>query len=164
MEEQLEKHQKFNELMEKTPDELKAMGLNFIQDHYGYLGVSAVTYNKWRKRWEKENRAPEDETAILDDRLRELALSDRNPKYIELYLKRLGMLNEKKEDNKFELSVSDRIRIAREVVNGLREDNKRFGGNCPVCGKPQTSGGELRENAEPKHEDSRIMEGMELSS
>jgi hypothetical protein len=85
-----EKKRKFVELREKTQEELIKMGLDTQEAQYKYLGISAVTYNKWRKKLERDN--PESEIAIMDEELRKRALEGRNPKYMELYLKRKGAL------------------------------------------------------------------------
>jgi hypothetical protein len=168
MEELLEKHQKFNELMDKTPDELHAMGLKFTQDHYGYLGISAVTYNKWRKQWEREHLTPESEVDEILDALRNMALGKSRPnmaqiRSLELLLKRHSELTEKKE-TKFELSISDRLRIANEVVNGLREQCKGDNRICPLCYQSILLRPTLRQVAEPEHEEDRTVATLALPS
>ncbi len=153
------KHQKFLELQAKTPQEREAMGLSLQQDQCKYLGISIVTYNKYRKKLQKQNQSPDDDVESAVNELRDMALGKATPnmarlKSIELLLKRHGALNENKEDRKFELTVSDRIRIAREVVNGLREDYQRIGGNCPVCGFSKTLCDKPRMDTEPEHAES----------
>jgi hypothetical protein len=168
MEEQVEKHRKFNELMEKTPDELRAMGLNLIQDHYGYLGISAVTYCKWRRNWEDKNRTPETDVEEAVKELTDMALGKTTPnmakiRSIELLLKRNGELNGDKGETKSEFTASDRIRIAINLREDLRREFENTG-SCSVCGFRKTVRQELCMDSESKHTEDNQVATLELST
>jgi hypothetical protein len=167
MQEQLEKHQKFNELMEKTPDELKVMGLNYIQDHYGYLGVSAVTYNKWRRQWEDRNRTPETDVEEAVKELSDMALGKATPnmakiKSIELLLKRNRELNGK-ENVKDEFTASDRINQSIKLREELRREFE-ITGSCPCCGFSKILRIQPCMDSKPEHAEDSQVATLELSA
>ena len=57
-------------------------------------------------------------------------------KHIEMALKLMGLLVEKREEtHKVEFTPADYTRIARETINGLRDDFETGGGRCPICGQ-----------------------------
>ena len=60
-------------------------------------------------------------------------------KHIEMALKLMGLLVEKREDtHKFELTPTDYADVGRTTIDGLRADLEQFGGICPVCFQPKT--------------------------
>ncbi len=73
-------------------------------------------------------------------------------KGIELALKALGELVEKREDTlKLEYTPADHTRIARETIEGLRAEFIEHGGRCVVCGQSKLLSDKARLDTEPEH-------------
>jgi len=80
----------------------------------------------------------------------------KGTKSIEVALKALGELVEKREDTlKLEYTPADHTRIARETIIGLREEYQQLGGICPVCNQSKALRIEARLDTEPEQPEDR---------
>lgn len=132
----------------ETPDEEKiTRGLPLTQREFAiHHGVSSEkTLSTWNKKIDEsvEYSGEFNLKDYLGENLREIAESlvkiiktGKNTKSIELALKALGELVEKREEtHKFELTPADFANIGRATIEGLRADFVKLGGRCPVCGE-----------------------------
>ncbi len=86
-------------------------------------------------------------------------------KHIEMALKLMGLLVEKREDiHKVEFTPADHTRIARETIIGLREEYLQLGGICPVCNQPQALLNEPRLDTEPEQPEDREVAAVAVST
>lgn len=92
----------------------------------------------------------------IAQKLVEVITTSTNAKAIELALKALGELVEKREEtHKFELTPADYANIGRATINGLREEFIQLGGRCPVCFQLKTLRNEARLDTEPEQPEDR---------
>ena len=73
---------------------------------------------------------------IIVDRLLLMIKEGKSVRSIEIALKALGELVEKREDMvKVDFTSNDYTRIGMETVEGLRREYQEGGGLCPICGQ-----------------------------
>ena len=115
-------------------------------------GVPLSTLTSWDKAMKDEEMLKEpgtdpevviqDEVSMFIDRMYQLSMEGKGAKYAEIYAKIKGILTDKREDTlKVEFTPKDRIRIAREVISGLRAEYQTRGGSCPICGQCKAQNG-----------------------
>jgi hypothetical protein len=69
---------------------------------------------------------------LFMDTVYRLAMEGKNAKYAELWWR---MSRPDPEEVKpFEITHADRIRMAKEIFQTMREERELYGGRCPVCG------------------------------
>ena len=131
------------------------------KDFAARYGISEYTITTWDRKL-KESKG--DEVEIFKEHVRERALDPRSVyKWGELYAKMKGLLIDKSEQKiTHELSAEDRIRVARETVNGIREQYRLGGGCCPVCGEYPTLRHEPCLDTEPEFTEDREVETLAL--
>lgn len=110
-----------------------------------HLSVSAMTLIKWEKKrggggnngqFNLQEAFRKDYKKIWDAFIDAVNKGKINAQLFRTFAQLANELVEKREDTvKFELTANDRITIARETVNGLREEYKRNNGYCSVCGQ-----------------------------
>ena len=128
------------------------------------VGVSRTTLIKWRGQRDKERvkeNAGEfdireafltDQKLIWDAFMKAVKADRINATLFRTFAQLANELVERKEETvKLELTASDRTRIARETINGLRENYQRNGGYCPVCSRPEALRIDARVDTEPEH-------------
>ena len=81
------------------------------------------------------------------------AKSGRNMRSVELALKALGEILEKKEATSFEPTASDYTSYGRAVIERLREDYRQHSGICPLCLQPKVLRPEVCLDTEPEHQE-----------
>lgn len=99
---------------------------------------------------------------VIADRLLKMINEGKTVRSVELALRTLGELIEKKEEvHKVEFTVTDRQQIATEFLEGLRREAKDSG-ICPVCDKSKALRLEPCLDTEPEHETDREVAVLEL--
>jgi hypothetical protein len=134
---------KFAEWLKLTPEQRKEQGLPVDQKRFAiHHGVAEAKLTRWKKRMLGEVSSDDfDVKAFLSKNKKEIAENllalirqKKNTKSVELALKVLGELVEKREEtHKVEFTPSDRVAIARQLRDELRREFQDFG-VCPVCG------------------------------
>ncbi len=108
------------------------------------VGVSRQTLIKWKKQrdtgeFDIREAFLKDQEKIWDGFMGAVKSGKINAQLFRTFAQLANELVEKKEETvKLELTANDRTRIARETINGLREDYQRNGGYCPICSRPET--------------------------
>jgi len=88
-----------------------------------------------------------------------------NAQALRTYYQLTQRLIEKREEtHKVEFTPADHTRIARETINGLREEYQQLGGICPVCNQPKAFCDEVGSNPEPKLPEGGEMATLALSA
>jgi len=87
--------------------------------------------------------------------------SKGNSQYARLYAQLEGYLDNKEKEGEG-LSASDYTRIARETKNRIREEYRKSGGVCPVCGECKVFRNPARMDTEPEHEAGGEMEALDI--
>ena len=129
-----------------------------IADH---IGTSTNSLQKWREK-RGSGGANEDfdmRLAFLNDRkviwdafMGAVKSGKINAQLFRTFAQLANELVERKEETvKLELTANDRTRIARETINGLRENYQRDGGYCPVCSRPEALRLDAHLDTEPEH-------------
>ncbi len=162
---------KYYEWLDLPPDERSSANMPLTQDEYGKANnVSRPTLIKWR---EKRSNGDFNLQSFLTDNKKLLAdallLAAKNPRTnataLKLFAQLTGDLVEKKEETvKLELTANDRTRIARETINGLRENYQRNGGYCPVCSRPEALRLDAHLDTEPEHTEDREVAAVGIST
>ena len=167
-----EKHEKFIEWLALT-DEGKIRGsFPLTQKEFAiHHGITEQTLVAWKHEIESgelgDGRYNADEYLANSAQKADAALMKAcergNAQALRTYYQ-LTKRTEKAEDNqKFEYSPTDRIRIARETVTGLREQYLSDGGNCPVCGRCKEICNTTLLDTEPKQPEDREVATVALS-
>lgn len=104
--------------------------------------ISQIWNNHLEKTGQKKERENFDPQTYMQANLEKIfkklttVISQKGTaKHIEMALKLMGLLVEKREDtHKFELTPDDRIRIATQFLDNLRREYEDTG-TCSVCGQ-----------------------------
>lgn len=134
--------------------------------------VSNKSLVEWKKDWEAKKKGEEYDSdkwleskdEVVDSALIE-ACEKKNAKALELFFRRRRKLVDQQEiTNKFELSADERVKVAREFLNRLREEYSRNSGYCPVCRRPETLCSETCLDTEPEQSENREVAGVAVSA
>lgn len=140
-EEKKKERAEFIRLMQLSEEERERLGLGTQDKICKHLHIGWNTYARWNRTF-RGNGGGEffDVHGFLKEHKQEIAKSllslikgQKSVKSVELALKALGELADKREVVKVEFTASDYTRIARETIDRLREQYKESGGMCPVC-------------------------------
>ena len=134
------------------------------------FGIGQSSYRRYKEKYQTKNRGDFNLQEYLRGELPSIAKqlikqveSGKSPRSIELALKALGELVEKQEQTvKHEFTTTERISVAREFVNELREEANK--GRCPICGEHKALRIQPRVDTEPEHDEDREVEVMGLPS
>lgn len=130
---------KFAEWLAISDETKKAQGLPLTQQAFAiHHGISEVTLSNWKNKLKNIKPTTDEQEAVLF--LQQLAEDARKPSATsgirELYARLKGLYVDRREVKQtVEFTPTDYARIATTVVERLREDYRRGGGNCPVCHK-----------------------------
>ncbi len=125
------------------------------------VGVSRQTLIKWKKQrdtgeFDIREAFRAEKKLIWDAFLGAVKTGKINAQLFRTFAQLANELVERKEDTlKLEFTANDRTRIARETINGLRENYQRNGGYCPVCSRPETLCIDAHLDTEPEHTEDR---------
>lgn len=131
--------------LDLSQDERSLSNMPLTEDAYSKAGgVSRQTLIKWKGQrtdtdFDLRAYLGENKEAFAKALLQGTKGEKPNSQTLRLIAQLMGDLNEKREGTgKLELTANDRTRIARETINGLRENYQRNGGYCSVCQRPET--------------------------
>ena len=101
-----------------------------------HLGKHEQTCYGWKKAFRGNGGYNSDEYLETQNKTVDEALikacEKGSPQALMTYFKRTGKIVEKREDTLTVVSTADRIRIARELRDGLRREWEDAG-SCPIC-------------------------------
>ena len=122
---------------------------------------------------EAEGRTPQKKTNgdYFDTKAKDVdtalvrACEKGNAQALRTYYQLTQRLIEKREDiHKVEFTPADHTRIARETINGLREEYQQLGGICPVCNQSKALRIEARLDTEPEQPEDREVAAVAVST
>ncbi len=134
-------------------EEQDRLGIHGVAEISEYAGISHVLGHKLVNRGETRNGDFDlkgflgENKEIIAKKLLEMVKAGKTVRSIELALRSLGELVEKREDTLTIEYTSDQItNNAERFIGHLRESLETDGGICPVCGKSNLLLDEVRNN------------------
>ena len=129
---------KYYEWLDLSSEERSSANIPLTEDVYSKsVGVSGTTLIKWKKQREPfdiREAFLKDQEKIWNAFMGAVKAKKINAQLFRTFAQLANELVERKEETvKLELTANDRTRIARETINGLRENYQRNGGYCPIC-------------------------------
>ena len=146
---------KFAEWLGIPDDVRKERGLPLTQQEFSiHHGVSEVTLSNWKHKLKYAGPTTDEQEVVLF--LQQLAEDARKSNATsgirELYARLTRLYADKREVKQtVEFTPTDYTRIATTIVERLREDYRRGGGNCPVCLRPSPFPYEIRLDTGQEH-------------
>ncbi len=139
-------------------EEQDRLGIHGVAEISEYAGISHVLGHKLVNRGDTDinynsDKFLETKNKVVDEALIK-ACEKGSPQALVTYFKRTGKIVEKREDTLTVVSTADRIRIARELRDGLRrewEDSR----SCPVCHQSKALLNEVCDYTESKYGEDR---------
>jgi hypothetical protein len=158
---------KFVELYDLYVSGDNSHGFKRWDDVYEAVPISRAVGSKWKIELDKlRKEANTDDCEEFRLHMRALAFGESEEKATskdrELYARMNGWLVDKREETvKYELSADERLHIARETINRLKEIISG-GGRCPVCGFGGVLCDESCLDTEPEYEPDNTVETLAL--
>ena len=125
--------------LELNPDRIK-LGLKTNKKMAAHLGVSEGSIFNWGKELKKPSEFnlreawEQEEETIWNSFMEKVKEGKINSAALKTLAQLADKLVEKKEESvKIDFTPTDRIRIAQDVIEGLKLQSN--GGRCPICGK-----------------------------
>ena len=150
-------HAEFNRIL-SIEGEAEKLGLTnatewvrYFEQHSEFGGrVSPVSIGKWLRNRDNEFNGVDTDEADFIRKMK--VLSERNPQYASIYAKLKGYTDKAKDDDREHgITPEEYIKAGQQLVRSLREDNLKYGGNCPVCGESKLFPSETRMGTQPEY-------------
>ncbi len=144
----------FIEWWDMTPGERKGAGLALTLERWAKANETPlIAVTEWDAHLRVTRTRTNDEFRDFLALMKTVAYRDDASQQDRMnYMRMQGWLTEKKEEHdKFELTHTDRLKVAGELIVGIRESYKRDGGVCPVCGKSSLLPNEVCVDTEQEH-------------